>query len=178
MKLTQARLKELLHYDPETGIFTWLTTIANGVQKGTIAGYVNRNDGYKRIGVDGKEYKVSRLAWLFVEGYFPENEVDHRNRIKHDDRWENLRHVSRQCNMRNCSIAKNNKSGITGVHWFKKLQKWQAHITISGKTFHLGLFKNKLDAARARWNAEIKYGFPNCNTTSSAYLYLRGEYAT
>lgn len=167
-KLIQERLKELLHYDSEIGIFTWAKS---GAKKGNIAGNINRR-GYRRIWIDDKQYKASRLAWLYMEGYWPEHEVDHRNRIKHDDRWENLRHVSRQCNIRNRYIQNNNKSGITGVCWKKRDKKWMAHITISGKNIYLGYFNSRFDAAKARWNAEVKYGFPDCNIISSAYSYL------
>ena len=82
--LTQSRLKELLHYNPETGIFTWLVS-KKGVKIGNIAGSVN-SIGYRYISVDRILYKASRLAWLFIEGYFPENDVDHINRIRDDDR--------------------------------------------------------------------------------------------
>jgi len=175
-KLTQKRLKELLHYEPEIGIFTRLTTVSNyKAKKGDIAGCINKRDGYKRIVIDSKSYKSARLAWLYVEGYFPENDVDHKNRIRHDDRWENLRHVSRQCNIRNCGISKRNKSGIIGVDWDKDRRKWRSQINIFGKIFNLGRFKNKVDAVRARWRAEVKHGFPNCNSTSTAYLYLNNK---
>lgn len=171
-RLTQKRLKELLHYNPETGIFTRLKTVPGKAKKDNIAGYIKK-DGYRAISIDHKRYYASRLAWLYMEGYFPENEIDHKNRIRHDDRWINLRHVSHQCNLRNCGISKNNKSGITGVFWYGPSQKWGARIMISGKDIFLGYFKGKTDAVRARWNAEVKHGFSGCNTTSMAYLYLR-----
>lgn len=170
-KLTQERLKELLHYDSEIGIFTWLKS-GGGSKKGDIAGGINK-PGYRTISVDHKRYNASRLAWLWMEGYLPENDVDHRNRIQHDNRWSNLRHVSHLCNMHNQKIYKNNTSGITGVDWSKEKQMWRTRIMISGKSFNLGYFSSRLSAARARWEAEVKHGFPNCNTTSSAYLYIR-----
>lgn len=176
MKLTQAQLKEVLHYDPEAGVFTWMVP-GKGMGVGQNAGSINKFHKYRYIQLDGKNYLASRLAWLYMEGYFPEHQIDHKNRIRHDDRWKNLRHVSPQCNSRNCSISKNNKSGITGVCWQKTMNIWTAQIMISGKAKHLGCFNSKLDAARARWKAEIKYGFPACNTTSTAYLYLRGKHA-
>lgn len=167
-KLTQSRLKELLHYDPEIGNFTW----REGNQ---VAGYINKHIGYRLIGIDGKYYNASRLAWLYMEGYFPENDVDHKNRIRHDNRWENLLHASHQCNMRNCKKRITNKSGITGVSWLKRDQKWRAGITIFYKSLNLGHFTSKFDAAHARWEAEVKYDFPSCNTTSTAYQYLKNH---
>lgn len=171
-KLTQKRLKELLHYGPETGLFTWRMSRGRTARAGQIAGCINGN-GYRTIMIDGKDYLASRLAWLYREGYFPEHQVDHENRIRPDDRWSNLRHVSRVCNARNCNLSKNNKSGINGVCWHKGTQKWVAYIAIPDKFLHLGTFTSKLDAARARWQAEVKHGFPNCNTTSTAFLYLQ-----
>ena len=171
-RLTQKRLKELLHYDPITGIFIRLKTTAGNAKSGDIAGYLNGN-GYRMISIDGKKYTTSRLAWLYVEGYFPENEMDHRNRIRSDNRWKNLRHVSHQCNLRNCDISKNNKSGITGIHWDETRKKCKAQIMVDGKCILLGRFNLKTDAARARWEAEVEHDFPNCNTTSTAYLYLQ-----
>ncbi|MCK5611149.1 HNH endonuclease [Candidatus Pacearchaeota archaeon] len=171
-KLTQERLKELLHYDPKMGVFRRAKTTSWKSKKGTIAGHIG-NDGYRRITVGCRIYKASRLAWLYMEGYWPENEIDHADRVRHNDTWENLRHVSRQCNSRNCDISKNNKSGITGISWGKTNKKWKAQITISGKNINLGRFRSKLSAVRARWNAEVKHNFLGCQTTSSAYLYLQ-----
>ena len=171
-KLTQEKLKELFLYDKFLGIFIRLKTVTGNAKKGDIAGYID-NRGYRRITINRKKYTVSRLAWLYVEGYLPENQIDHRNRIRHDDKWHNLRHVSQQCNTRNSKIYNTNTSGITGVKWHKRKRKWRSEIMISGKTIHLGYFDLKLNAAKARWKAEVKYGFPNCNTTSTAYLYLQ-----
>jgi len=168
--LTQSRLKEILNYDPETGLFIREKTRGNSV-KGAIAGCFNKCDGYKYICVDGVSYNASRLAFLWMEGYFPEHEIDHRNRIKDDNRWCNLRHVTHFCNSRNCKKSKNNKSGIVGVSWDKR-KKWCSQIMVNGRHIHLGLFTTIREAVKARWEAEVKYGYPNCNTTSSAYQYL------
>ena len=119
--LTQNRLKELLHYDPETGIFTWRVS-RRGAKSGSVAGV--HDNGYIRIKIDYELYLAHRLTFLYMEGYFPEYHVDHKNRIRDDNRWSNLRHVSRQCNQRNASIAKDNTSGITGVCWHKNNKKW------------------------------------------------------
>lgn len=172
MKLTQERLKKLLHYDPETGVFVRVVRKGSRGGVGRIAGCI-RSDGYRVIKIDYNSYLASRLAFLYVRGYFPEHEADHINRVRNDDRWCNLRHISHRCNLRNSNISKRNKTGITGVCWHKAAQKWHARIHISYKNINLGLFINKLDAAKARWNAEVKYGFPDCNTISTAFLYLQ-----
>jgi hypothetical protein len=170
--LTQERLKELLHYDPETGVFTWRTS-GSGKRANKLAGGYDAY-GYICIAVDKVTYKASRLAWLYIEGYIPENLIDHKDRNPKNNKWKNLRHVTNQCNARNQSVRKNNKSGVTGVCWIKRSCKWQSQIRADRKTKYLGEFKTLKEAVQARWNAEIKYGYPNCNTTSSAYLYLQG----
>ena len=173
--LTQARLKELLHYDPETGIFRWLTDICN-VKAGDVAG-TSKNDsshkGRRAISIDRTTYHASRLAWLYIEGYLPEHEIDHINRDQTDDRWSNLRHVTRSCNARNCGVYKNNTSRVTGVRWDQKRKKWKVDISLSGRRKWLGRFEDFTEAVKVRWDAEVLYNYPNCNTTSSAYLYLK-----
>jgi len=122
--------------------------------------------------IDGVSYKAHRLAFLYVDGYTPENDVDHINRNKDDNRWLNLRHVSRSCNMRNRSLLSNNTSGVNGVHWRGSRNRYIASIRVNKKLFHLGSFYDLSGAVFARWKGEVKYDFPNCNTTSSAYEYL------
>jgi len=156
-KLTQERLKELLHYDSETGIFT-STTTRGRTASDRVAGSLGCR-GYRRIGIDGVTYLESRLAWFYMEGHWPENDIDHINRIKSDNRWKNLRHVSRRCNMRNSNTYESNTSGITGVSWDESKRKWMAHIMVDGKSITIGRFKSKVDAARARWNAEKNITF-------------------
>lgn len=173
MKLTQDRLKELIDYNPETGIFLWKVDRTNKTKKGMFAGRLNKKSGYWQIGIDSNNYYAHRLAFLFIDGYLPENGLDHIDRDKLNNKWNNLRETSTICNMRNRNIFKNNKSGITGIHWHKSTNKWYSKITALGKQICLGVFDNLIDAARARWEAEIKYNFPNCNTTSSAYMYLK-----
>jgi len=172
-QLTQSRLKELLHYDPETGVFKWNVSRGRSIP-GSIAGY-KRENGYIRIIIDYKKYYASRLAFFYMEGYFPEYDIDHLNRIRWDNRWGNLRHVNRRCNSRNRSISSLNTSGVTGVQWYSLDKRWVSKITIKGKTLYLGMSKNFKEAVRARWDAEVKYGFPNCNTTSSAYVFLQED---
>lgn len=168
--ITQDRLKELLHYDPDTGIFRWkIRKPYTSIKPGQKAGKTTQ--GYNHIGIDGKGYKAARLAFLYMEGYFPENLVDHENQITTDDRWENLREASKQCNARNSKIQSNNTSGVKGVG--KENKKWKVYIWIMGKPIRIGLFADFSDAVKARWEAEKEYGFPNCCTSSSAYLYLK-----
>jgi len=169
--LTQERLKEVLKYHKRIGIFTWLIVKSRNVHVGDVAG--RDNNGYIEIGVDGKVYFAHRLAFLYMKGYMPENDIDHKDRVRHHNFWKNLRHVSRTCNNRNVGITKANTSGVVGICWATKTAKWQAAIREKGKLLYLGQYKNLLEAAKARHAAEIKYGYPNCNSTSSALQYIK-----
>ncbi len=168
--ITQKRLKEVLRYDPESGFFVWIVSNSNRALAGSVAGTINYY-GYVTITIDGKKHRAARLAYLYMKGCFPEHEIDHRDRVNHNDKWDNLRDATPQLNVRNRGVVKSNTSGITGI--IKVGKRWHARITVSRKSLHLGCFGSKRDAARARWNAEVKHGFPNCNTTSSAFQYLR-----
>jgi len=157
--LTQERLKELLHYDKDTGVFTRKIKLANGIQVGDIAGCVDGVNGYIVIIIDGKNYRAHRLAWLYVNGGFPKEQIDHISHDRTDNKIANLRSVTNQENQMNKSMLKNNTSGFTGVYWHKPTNKWQSQIMINGKYKHLGYFTNKNDAIKARKEANIEFGF-------------------
>jgi len=170
-KLTQERLKQLLDYDFETGFFKWKKS-RGGNKTGDFAGSLDSH-GYFQITVNKKPYLASRLVFLWVDGYWPENEIDHIDRIPTNNKRKNLREVSKSCNMRNCRIGKNNKSGIKGVYFSNGHGKWRASISVFCKRYSLGYFSNIKGAVFARWQAEVKYGFPNCISDSTAFLYLK-----
>jgi len=157
--MTQSRLRELLDYDPTTGIFVRKVKSNKNTIIGSIAGGINISNGYAYIRVDKKRYRAHRLAWLYMFGVFPKNEIDHINHIKLDNRISNLREATSLDNSRNSSRRKSNTSGTTGVSWYSKTNKWVARIKINGKNIYLGYFKEKKDAIRARKIAENKYGF-------------------
>lgn len=157
-KLKQERLKEILHYNPEAGEFTRKVSNNSRIKVGDIVGTV-RKDGYLRIMIDGKDYLAHRLAYLYITGSFPTNQVDHINHSKDDNRWINLRLVSNQENHRNQSMRVDNKSGFNGVYWSKHANKWHSQIRSNGKKKHLGYFKDLDEAITARKKANIKYGF-------------------
>lgn len=170
--ITYERLRDVLDYDEETGLFTWTNPPGYKTVPGASAGSETKR-GYVCIQIDGIKYKAHRLAWLYSKGYMTENEIDHINRIKNDNRICNLREVSRQCNVVNRGEQKNNTSGVIGVYRYKATGKWGACITITKSRKHLGFFNSKIDASMARYNAEIDYKFYKCNTISSAYQYLK-----
>jgi HNH endonuclease len=143
--LTQERLRELLAYDPETGLFTWRSR-RKGVQVGEIAGSVERN-GYTGIKIDQKHCLAHRLAWLYVYGGMPAGDIDHINRNRADNRIENLRAANRSQNCANARLWKNNTSGLRGVRKFHK--KWRATVGYGGRLYHLGTFATAEEASRA-----------------------------
>jgi hypothetical protein len=151
--LTQAEIKELLRYDPTRGVFTWLVAAGKRVKAGSVAGTL-LSDGYCRIQIKGKRYKAHRLAWLYVHGQWPSNQIDHRNRIRDDNRIGNLREAT---TMQNAMNRSTNTSGVPGVSWYRGMCKWQAQIWVGQKPKHLGYFANIEDAAEARRMAELKY---------------------
>ena len=171
-KLTQKRLKELLHYDPETGVFTRILRSANCIQIGDIAGSIDV-DGYNIISLDCLRYRASRLAILYTEGYWPENFVDHKNEIRHDDKRCNLREISNRCNQRNCGNSITNKSGVRGVSFIKRTGKWRASITNKGKHIILGHYKQFHNAVCARLAGEQCLNWTTCDSSSPAYEYVK-----
>lgn len=152
--LTQAQLKERLHYDPETGIFTWLIPKRNSVKTGSIAGTKDRY-GYIQIQLQHKRYGAHRLAWLYVHGRFPDSQIDHINRVKADNKICNLREVTHQQNQFNRDVNKNNTSGYIGVTM--KGKKYRARITVEGKRTYLGLFDTAEKAGQAYLAAKSIY---------------------
>ena len=146
MPLTQARLRQLLLYTPETGEWVWLVSRGNAA-KGSLAGSVGER-GYRYIGLDGHRHRSSRLAFLYMTGSVPEL-VDHINRQRDDDRWVNLRSVTKSCNSQNRSQQSNNSSGFAGVSFHKASKKWRATIRARGALRHLGLFLTAEEASSA-----------------------------
>jgi len=145
--LTQSRLKELLHYDEETGIFTRKTKIGR-YKLGSISG-AKHNKGYVQIMIDGENYLAHRLAWFYVYGEFPKNQIDHINRIKTDNRIENLRQATSSQNGANKNKQINNSTGYTGVTFDKNRSKWMARIWVNNKVIHLGRFSSPIEANSA-----------------------------
>ena len=168
--LTQDRVRELLDYNADTGEFIWRVSRGKA-REGSVAGNVN-NNGYMRIKIYRKEHLAHRLAWLWSFGYFPEHQIDHINRDRADNRIENLREVSRSCNLRNSKLSVDNTSGVKGVSWDKIDKRWRAHIKINGKTICLGLHETLIDAACHRLAAEQAEGWSGCDSSSPAFKYV------
>ena len=162
--LTQSKLKELLHYDPHTGVFTALTKRANRVNIGDRAGHVD-SKGYAVIKIAQKAYKAHRLAWLYMTGAHPQDQIDHINRQRSDNRFSNLREATNSENQRNQKPNRLNTSGHAGVRRAKTTVKgkeywsWIASIGVEGVKTYLGSFRTKEEAVKVRKQAEIKYGY-------------------
>jgi len=157
--LTQERLKELLSYDPDTGLFTRKVAVNYNAKAGDCVGCDSR--GYLLVNVDGVKHYLHRLAWLYVHGYMPK-EIDHINRDGRDNRISNLREVTRSENTFNQGLRMDNKSGVKGVRWRADRSKWEARVKALGSVQVLGLFDTKEEAVTVRLKAEVTYGV---NTT-------------
>ena len=146
--ISQKRLKELLHYDPETGVFTWLrregksraVSVFNSNYAGKVAGNIQTDSsGHKQISIyfDKKAHKAHRLAWLYVYGKMPKGIIDHINGDSLDNRIVNLREADDFQSAWNKGKLATNKSGYKGVSLKKKSGKWVAQISYKGKKMFL-----------------------------------------
>lgn len=137
--LTPERLRELLHYNSDTGVFTWRHQANNnGVPQGAVAG-TRHIQGYVHIGIDGTQYLAHRLAWLYVHGVWPANHIDHLDGRRTNNAIANLRDAPQTINMQNLKRARaDNTSGYLGVSRNKK--RWKAEIFTQGKRKHIGTY--------------------------------------
>jgi hypothetical protein len=168
-------LRRFLRYEPETGKLFWKRRVASDFNHGKYSPERSAlifngrmadrealncldDKGYLHGTFAGKKLKAHRAIWVIVTGQWPE-EVDHINHKKSDNRWSNLRAVTREQNSRNRGIQKNNTSGITGVRYAPEHRKWIAQIHVNKRLRYLGLHKTREEAVSARHAAELEYGF-------------------
>jgi hypothetical protein len=141
--LTVERLREALHYDPDTGIFTWKIH-AGRLFNGMVAGGKSTSHGYKIICIDRQRYHAHRLAWLYVYGSFPDEDIDYINNVRDDNRIANLRPATLSDNAQNLKKAKKqNKCGLLGVTGPIKGatgDRWYAQITKNRVHYFLGSY--------------------------------------
>ena len=158
--LTAQRLRELLDYDPSTGLFTWRVTNGWRRKAGAIAGGAETWNGYLRVGIDGRVYMAHRLAWLHVHGEWPQADIDHINGIRSDNRIVNLRDVTRSVNLQN--KKESSKPGrLMGTAWVPSRQCWYATIKTDRKMKYLGSFKTE-EAAHAVYLEPKRRLHPGC----------------
>ena len=152
--LTQAELCRVLRYSKRTGKFTWLEP-AKGRKKGTgRAGSTSSTGWYVQITIRGRYYLAHNLAWLYVTGKWPVYEVDHKNRVRGDNRWVNLRAATHKQNTENVTVRPCSRSQVKGVHFDVSRQQWQAYLVHHYEKKHLGRFDTLIEAKRARQKAE------------------------
>lgn len=151
-------LKSVLHYDPATGVFTWLarTSYKSRIIIGSIAGSIHKYKGCRNIWILMRGYRAANLAWFYMTGEWPGKEVDHSNMNNSDDRWLNLRLATRSQNVRNRRIPKNNKSGYRGVYQ-TPYGKWMAQIVVDKRNHYLGTYDSMEAASTAYNNARTMY---------------------
>lgn len=143
----RALLLHICHYDPATGIFTWVNPPLHRSKAGKRMGRITTL-GYVKIKISEVEYSAGPLAWFYMTGQWPTYDIDHRNRIKTDNRWENLRQANSKENGGNTGLNRRNASGFKGVWWSKTAQKWRATIKSDGITRNLGTYETAEEAAK------------------------------
>lgn len=159
--LTAERLREVVNYDPNTGLFAWRNP-SPWENKGWFRG-ADKGNGRHRIVIDGKRYMSNRLAWLYIYGVWPEHEIDHVNRIKSDDRIANLRQATPSQNSANRPAY---RDGLKGVHWDKERKLWRSQIWARGKRHQLGRFATEEEAHAAYCEAAHRLHGDFANTGS------------
>lgn len=153
--MNQQQLKEVLSYDEATGVFTWLRT-------GKTAGSAFHNgyrSTYLRIKVGGKACFAHRLAWLYMTGEWPAGDIDHIDHDGLNNRFANLRIVSDEINQKNARMSAANKTGISGVCFVAKTNRWHAWVSRAKKQAHLGSFLDLFEACCARKSAELRHDY-------------------
>ena len=159
MAITQKYLKKLFDYKDGHLI----RKVRRGPShKGEIAGY-SHHSGYRYIQINGIEFGIHRIIWCWHYGELPEYQIDHINRIKDDNRIENLRLAfyegltDDEANRQNLGIRNDNTSGHEGVSWHEQRKKWRARIGVKGKRISLGLYKHYEDACAAYDRGKTEY---------------------
>lgn len=170
-KLNEITVLECFRYCPNTGIFHWRFRPKshfsedidwkrwNSQNSGNQAFTSNGNRGYKKGCVFGKSYSAHRVAFLYMHGDWPINQVDHLDGDTANNKWENLEDVTAEGNGRNRKKNGNNTSGTTGVNWSRSNNKWEARINHKGVRKSLGLFDSLESAKLIRELAEVEYGY-------------------
>lgn len=147
--LSHAELLRLLHYDPETGIFTWRVRAAQRVHIGDVAGSLNRGTGYRSIALNGNRFLEHRLAWLYMTGEWPKNQVDHKNLKRDDNRWSNLRAATGSQNKGNQRKQKDHRGNHKGAYIDARGGRHFSKIIHNGVRHYLGRFDSEIEAHEA-----------------------------
>jgi hypothetical protein len=160
-----ALLRNLLRYEPETGKLVWLARpvemFENCMQSAesrakawntrwaNVEAFVSPSQGYRYGRIFRQIYPSHRVIWAMQAGFWPDVDIDHINGNRSDNRWSNLRCANRSENLRNKGLCGRNKSGVKGVSWDAKWEKWRATINVNRRQTNLGRFVELADAAAA-----------------------------
>jgi hypothetical protein len=145
--LTRDQVRQLLSYDPETGVLRWSSEAASN-WRGRVAGYIGGN-GYRVLTIRGHRYRAARLIWVLQTGRWPARIVDHQDRDRSNDRWSNLRPATLGQNNANAGLRGDNRSGFKGVSLCRKTGRWRAAISLNGRPTNLGRYPTPKAAALA-----------------------------
>lgn len=159
--ITQKKLKSKINYCPETGVFTWIYgtgLVKSGDKAGRVLTTKFRKK-YSQIKIFKKHYLAHRLAYFYMVGEWPIDQVDHIDGNGLNNKWVNLRAVSASDNCKNKRLQSNNKSGVAGVSFNSQLNKWKSVIYNNKTQIHLGYFSDKFEAICVRKSAERSHGF-------------------
>lgn len=166
----QEYLNSVLDYCPDTGVLTWKHRPEShfksvGIFKAWNTRFAGKSagsphgGGYRQVNLDGKVYLAHRVIWTMVHGDFGDNDIDHINGNRSDNRLENIRSVSRTVNLRNSANSRKGEIAVCGVSRHNATGKYRAYVGIDGKQVHLGFFDNVEDAIAVRAEANKTYGF-------------------
>ena len=145
VELDWGYLGEILRYDPQTGSFTWLVSLSNRAPVGSVAGVIAKN-GYRYIAIDGRKHLAHRLAWFYVHGVWPADQIDHIDCVRSNNALSNLREANTSNNAANGLLRSTNKSGYKGVSWDAEKRKWVAGVKKNYKRHVLGRFDDPYEA--------------------------------
>jgi len=155
-KLTASRVRELLDYDPDTGEFRWRPRLNNPQFNARLAGKIagHEEEGYWRIRFDGRNHAAARLAWLYMKGWLPKSDVDHRDGNGLNNRFANLRACTTKSQNRvNQRMPQQRGSHPVGCCWIESRKKWQVYIGANRQRIFVGLFDSRAAAERAYLDA-------------------------
>ena len=153
--LSHEELLRIMHYDLETGVFRWRVGRGGNIRAGMVAGTLCR--GYVQLCFFKRTFAAHRVAWFYVHGKWPEKVLDHINMVRSDNRFVNLREVTRQQNNRNVGLKSHNKTGFKGVCRSPSGRNFRAYITVDYKTHYLGSFKTAHEAQAAYAAASLQH---------------------
>ncbi|KKP81585.1 MAG: HNH endonuclease [candidate division WS6 bacterium GW2011_GWD1_35_594] len=172
--IDHSELRKLVKYSKITGLFTWKKA-RPGVSVGEQCGHVDK-DGYVRIRLAGRKYYAQVLAWFYVTGEWPSGQVDHRDRVRTNNKWRNLRDVEPVVNANNRGKFSTNTSGVSGID--RSRGRWRVRITVEGKRVQVGLFRRFAAARSARREALLSVSAGQsfrCPSVQSFSLSARNE---